>query len=143
MSQRIQNASQIRQVMTRIPEVVSPDAALNDAWGRMRREGFRHLPVVMDGKLVGLLSDRSIRLAAAYEGSARMKVADAMVSEPFVVSPEAPIFEVCAQMATQRIGSVVIVDSGRSPLGIFTAQDALLILSDILRELQTPAEKAA
>jgi predicted transcriptional regulator len=46
-------------------------------------------------------------------------------------------------MATQRIGSVVIVDSGRSPLGIFTAQDALLILSDILRELQTPAEKAA
>ena len=143
MSEKVRNFSRITQVMTRIPEVVSPDLGLNDAWGRMRKEGFRHLPVVKEGKLVGLLSDRSLRLAAAYEGSSGMKVADAMVSEPFVVSPDALLFEVCAQMANQRIGSVVIVDSSRSPLGIFTAQDALRILSDILREQQAPAEKAA
>jgi len=143
MSERLKSGSTINQVMTRVPEVVSPELPLNDAWSRMRSERLGHLPVVRNGKLIGLLSERSVRLAASYEGSARMKVTDAMVSEPFVVSPDAPLFEVCAQMATQRIGSVVIVDAGRVPLGIFTAQDALRILSEILGEQRRPAGKSA
>ncbi len=143
MSEISRSFSKVSEVMTRLPEVVSPEVPLNQAWSRMRSENLRHLPVVRDGKLIGVLSDRTLRLASAYEGSMSMKVEDAMVVDPFVVSPEAPLYEVCAQMATHRYGSVIVVDSGRKPLGIFTAQDALRVLSEMLKERREPVRKIA
>ena len=143
MASRLRANSKIREVMTRIPEVVSPDLSLGDAWAKMRDQGFRQMPVVQDGKLVGLIAERALRLASAYEGSDQMKVQDAMLSHPFTVSQEALILDVCAQMATHRHGSAVIVGNAGEPLGIFTSQDALRELSDLLRTETGESRKAA
>ena len=47
-------------VMTADPETVTPEATVSDAWELMRERGVRHVPVVKDGALVGMLSDRDL-----------------------------------------------------------------------------------
>jgi CBS domain-containing protein len=55
----------VRTKMTPNPVTVTPEDPVANAQGRMRTGGFRRLPVVQDGVLVGIITDRDIRL---YEG---------------------------------------------------------------------------
>ena len=49
--------------MTRAPQTVSPDATVEEALRRMVDGGFRHLPVVEDGRVIGMLSMRDVSRA--------------------------------------------------------------------------------
>jgi CBS domain-containing protein len=53
----------VKELMSNALEVVSPDAHLHDVLIRMNQAGYRHLPVVADDKLVGIITDRDLRLA--------------------------------------------------------------------------------
>ena len=56
-------AVKVKDRMTHNPAVVTPEESLKDAIGKMQQGHFRHLPVVDNaGKLIGMLSDRDIRL---------------------------------------------------------------------------------
>ena len=48
--------------MTTCPHTIEPDATVSEARNRMIEIGARHLPVVRDGRLVGILSDRDVEL---------------------------------------------------------------------------------
>ena len=50
----------LEQVMTKDPKTISGDATLHDAFVAMHEGGFRHLPVVGDGQVVGVISIRDI-----------------------------------------------------------------------------------
>jgi len=49
----------LAEVMTRAPQVVDPDKSFGYALLLMHDNGFRHLPVIEDGKLIGILSARN------------------------------------------------------------------------------------
>ena len=70
----------------------------------MRERGVRHLPVVVDGKLVGVVSQRDLYLLETLRGVdvGRELVEEAMSDEPFVVAPDAPLEEVAEAMANQQ-----------------------------------------
>jgi CBS domain-containing protein len=53
------DATQIGSVMTRDPQTVDPDKPFGYALMLMHEKGFRHLPVVVDGKPIGIVSARS------------------------------------------------------------------------------------
>ncbi len=57
----------IGEVMTRNPDTVSPDATALDTLIRMQTKGYRHLPVVEDGDLVGIVSVRDLFAAVKRE----------------------------------------------------------------------------
>ena len=52
----------VSRFMTRKPVTVAPEAPLEEATVLMERHGFRHLPVVTGHEVVGMLSDRDLRL---------------------------------------------------------------------------------
>ncbi|MCZ7671037.1 MAG: CBS domain-containing protein [Chloroflexi bacterium] len=52
----------VQDMMTIVPDTISPTTTLRDIIGMMKTEGYRHLPVVDGGKLVGIITDRDIRL---------------------------------------------------------------------------------
>ena len=58
----------IREVMTEMVELVDPDTALHDAAQRMRDVGIGFLPVGVDDRLVGTLTDRDITVRAVADG---------------------------------------------------------------------------
>lgn len=124
----------IRHFMTASPETIQADLTLAQARDRMYGLDARHLPVVENNQLVGILSDRDISLADAVQGDLeRLLVRQAMTAQPFTCGPEAHLHAVAAEMAAHKYGSAVIVDREHPGhvLGLFTTTDALRALAHI------------
>ncbi|MEI7704881.1 MAG: CBS domain-containing protein [Deltaproteobacteria bacterium] len=125
----------IERFMTPTPHTISARQTLADAHRAMRERGVRHLPVVADGRLVGVVSQRDLYLLETLRGVdvGRELVEEAMSDEPFVVAPDALLVEVAEAMATRKHGSVLVVER-ETVVGIFTSTDALRALVTLLRE---------
>lgn len=126
----------ISALMTRSPVTIDIHSNAREAQQLMGERRFRHLPVVQDGRPVGVLSDRDITLAiAAQQGLVRAEevtVEDVCVLDAYEVAPDTPLDHVVATMAERHIGSVLVVD-GKELVGIFTATDACRYLGQCLR----------
>lgn len=131
----------VAQYMTTMPASADEDLLLRDAEERMSMDNVRHLVVLHDNKLVGVLSNRDIAVALASPGvdAKRLKVRDAMSERPYVCAPGTPISEVAGAMEAHRWGCAIVVE-GDDIVGVFTTTDALRAL----RALATgkPAEPA-
>lgn len=107
----------------------------------MNIDNIRHLVVLGDGDIVGVLSNRDISVALAVPGADRKKltVRDAMSERPYMCPENTPISEVAQVMEAHRWGCAIVVD-GSEAVGVFTTTDALRAL----RALATgePAEPA-
>ena len=122
----------IGRYMTRQPWTVTSSTSLFDASELMRQHDIRHLPVVDDGALVGLVSDRDLRLAHALGGRPSARVRDAMTEPAFSVNNGDPIADVARRMSERKYGSAVVVTRNGVVEGIFTAVDACRALAEVL-----------
>lgn len=131
----------VEEYTTPGPICVDPDQPLKDVIQEMEAHGFRHVPVVVGNKAVGIISERDVNLVASFSHFNNLTVKDVMREEPYAVSPETPLAEVALAMSHQKIGSAIVQDSEGKIYGIFTSTDALNALVEILRELTktTPA----
>jgi acetoin utilization protein AcuB len=121
--------------MTRSPHVIEPDASLSQARRRMDEIGARHLPVLDDGKLVGILSERDVLMLESLTdlGPDRIPVRSAMETDVYGVDRGTPLDEVAATMASKKYGSAVVWSDGHI-VGIFTTVDAMRVLATTIRE---------
>jgi acetoin utilization protein AcuB len=122
----------IRHYMTVSPETIQADLTLAQARQRMYELAARHLPVVENGELVGILSERDINLAEALEGDLeRLSVRRAMTARPFTCGPEAHLHAVAEEMAQHKYGTAIVVDRQHPGhvVGLFTTVDALWALA--------------
>jgi acetoin utilization protein AcuB len=124
----------ISQHMVRYPHIIPPDFGLKDGLDMMHELGIRHLPVVQNEKLVGLVSERDIKAAVTLPQAKTLSVADIMKRDVFVVTSDTALSEVASEMADNKLGSAIIVDSKRNVVGIFTTTDALRLLADLAEE---------
>ena len=129
--------------MTPHPRVVSSGHTLAQARQLMRERGIRHLPVVDQGRLVGIVSQRDLYLLETLKGidPASETVREAMRQDPFTVSPDASLGEVARAMADRRYGSAVVVDRG-VVVGLFTTVDALRALAGLLGRAEAAPDRA-
>jgi len=123
----------ISELMTSSVHAVDLETSLPQARKLMSAHGIRHLPVLDNGKVVGLLSERDL---GKLEGFPMIdfnivSVPDAMSDDPYVVSPSTPALEVLQTMRDRRYGSAIIAED-RRPVGIFTTHDAVQALVDVL-----------
>lgn len=119
----------VSEYMTTTPASTDEDLLLRDAEQRMSQDNIRHLVVVRDTHLVGVLSNRDIAVTLATPGidAKGLLVRDAMTEQPYVCGPTTPISEVALQMETHRWGCAIVVE-GDEILGVFTTTDALRAL---------------
>jgi acetoin utilization protein AcuB len=120
--------------MTASPHSVGADQTLAVAHEMMRTHRIRHLPVLRAGKLVGLLSQRDLYFVETLRevDPARVRVEEAMATEAYAVTPQAPLARVAEAMAEKKYGCAVVMEEG-DVVGIFTAVDALRALAKLLR----------
>lgn len=103
----------------------------------MREHEIRHLPVLDDGKLVGILSDRDVLLYERLSGAdPEAKVEDAMTEEVFAVTSDQLVEDVADKMADHKYGSIVITDRHGVVEGILTTVDAVQALADVIRRAE-------
>ena len=124
----------VKNFMTKQPKTIGSDQSLKKAMEIMQEHNIRHLPVLENKQLVGVLTERDISVARSFQGAAELKVEGVMMPMSYTVLPESPLEEVVLEMANHKYGSAVVRDLQGTVIGIFTANDALRALSEILRE---------
>jgi acetoin utilization protein AcuB len=133
----------VRDCMKSPVYTVTPDTPINNALETMREKHVRRLPVVENGKLVGLVTRNMVREAAPstaapltlwglhYELS-RMKVRDVMMTDVVAVHPDDTIKQVVALSEKHQIGTFPVVDDSGNLVGILTGTDLLHIMAKLL-----------
>ena len=124
----------VRKFMTTTPHSIGPDQPLAVAHRMMREHHIRHLPVLSGGKLAGIVTLRDLHLLETLRDvdPEKVTVEDAMTQDVYSVEPDAPLDEVCADMAERKLGSTVVMQNGHV-VGMFTTVDACRALVELLR----------
>src|ERR671916_1508217 len=117
--------------MTREVAVLSPQATASEALGLCREKRIRHLPVLEEGRLVGVVSDRDLRSAAPAFGDPErasalqeIRISDVMTREVVSARPDDPIEVAANRMRERRIGCLPVVEGGEL-VGIITSSDVM------------------
>jgi acetoin utilization protein AcuB len=110
----------VRECMTKKPVTVEPGDTLVCADTRMKAGGFRRVPVVHEGKLIGILSEYDLRYYLDSFDS--FLVVAAMTPNPVTVSPSATLEHAVALLKKHEIGALPVVEHG-SLIGIVTASN--------------------
>ena len=130
----------VRSRMAQRLITVAPDTTIADALARSRENRVRHLPVVQGDRLVGLVTDRDIRLAVPpmwadehnelQNALHTRKVAEVMTRELITAYPDMPIEEAGKLLYAHKVGCLPVV-SGDALVGILTEGDVLKAFVDL------------
>lgn len=125
----------VEEFTTPNPVTATENLSVDELRALMLETGVRHLPVVRAGKVVGLVSDRDVRVAQGLSEEHKFQVcaADIMATDPVAVSSATPLDQVAYTMSDRKIGSVIVNEDSGEFLGIFTVTDALNALIEISR----------
>ena len=115
----------IADYMTKSPHTIGASQPIGHASELMKKHGVRHLPVLEGGQLVGVISDRDVKIVESFRDVSEDETpcSEAVGLEAYTVAPDALLVDVAAHMAEHKFGSAVVID-GNEVVGIFTTVDA-------------------
>src|SRR5438552_16377569 len=101
----------VRHAMTESPQTARPDMTAADAAGLMRGMDVGVVPVVEDGKLVGLVTDRDlvVRVLALRKDADELALSEVVTKSPVTVSPDTKLSEARDLMAEHRVRRLPVV----------------------------------
>jgi CBS domain-containing protein len=122
--------ARVRDLMTPAPLTISPETSVHAASRLMQDQRIGHLPVCEDGRLVGLLSERDLRLVlpspatslAAHELHyllERLTVAEIMTRFPVTIGPDHTVTEAASRMLAHHVHALPVTENRRL-VGILT-----------------------
>lgn len=125
----------VEEFTTPNPVTATEELSIDELRQLMQQCGVRHLPIVREGRVVGVVSDRDVRVAQGLsaEHQIQVRAADIMATDPVAVTAGTPLDEVAYTMSDRKIGSVIVNEDSGEFLGIFTVTDALNALIEISR----------
>lgn len=137
----------VGQYMTRRVITIGPETEFHRAFDLMRSRRIHHLPVVQGDRVIGIVAERDLLLAAANFGSAEVPVGEIMRGHPPVcVSENAQLKEAAQLLVTHHIGSLPVLGAGGTLVGIITETDIFKIAAGTLNArpaTKKPAKGAA
>jgi len=119
------------EIMTRDVKTATRDMPLREVAVIMREGDVGSVPVVEDGRLVGILTDRDIVVRAIADGKdATAPVSDAMTAEIFSVKPDDFVFEAIRIMGDRQVRRIPVVAESGDLAGIIAMADIALEMED-------------
>jgi acetoin utilization protein AcuB len=121
---------------------IRPDMPIVDALNLMKREHIRRTPVVKDGKMVGIVSDKDLLNASPSPATSlsvwelnyllsKIQVKDVMTKKVLTVNADTPIEEAARIMADNKIGGLPVLQDGNMT-GIITETDLFKIFLELM-----------
>lgn len=115
----------VNDIMQPRVTTATPETSVAGALGILRMRGIRHLVVVQDDKLVGIVSDRDLKQAnALHERLGEWTVGDIMTRAVITIEPSAPVEDAAHLMLAEKISALPVTDAGRL-VGIVTETDVV------------------
>lgn len=133
---------QVWQLMSSDLMILDADGTLDVADDLMKLKRIRHLPVLQDERLVGLITQRDLFLAgvssvlnfrqtAEKEWLGRIRIREVMTMDLITVAPDTEIEEAVGRMLKHRIGCLPVMAAGKL-IGLLSETDCLHYLQRIL-----------
>jgi|SRR5690606_31950809 len=120
-----------RDIMTADVNTATGDMLIAEVAALMRDTDVGSLPVVENGKLAGIVTDRDIVVRALAEGrGAETPVKEAMTTELFSVTPDDPVFHAIRIMGERQVRRIPVVNEDGSLAGIIAMADIVLQTED-------------
>jgi len=135
----------VTDYMSRPVLTAQPQTEFHLAHELMRHRKIHHLPVVDGGRIVGIVAERDLLLAAAHFGSAHVPLSEIMHSPVECVPVRSTLMSAARKLVVKRIGSLPVVDTKRQIVGIITETDIFKAMAEMawLTKAKRPARKAA
>ena len=126
-------AGSIQQYMTWMPHAVDTGQSIAGALGRMQMLSVGHLPVMEQGRVVGMLAERELVQVSSVVGfdAQAVPVGDVMCSDVSCVGVDAPFLDAVRDMAQHHSDCCAVVE-GDHLVGIVTSTDVLAALARLL-----------
>jgi acetoin utilization protein AcuB len=118
--------------MTELPHTIGKDASIRKARELMVEFSYHHLPVLNGGQVVGVITERDLRVAESLRKDEDTSVQEVMNDEPLFVERTAPIKEVLQTMLKKGYSSVLVRGTKDKPWGVFTTTDAIRLLMALI-----------
>lgn len=120
-------------IMTKHPETIHPDDTLAKAQEMMDAGRFRRLPVVKDGVIVGMLTERDLR---QHRGHLESTKVNATMSTPVLsVGPNTTVQEAARLMLHHKVGGLPVVEKGIL-VGVVTTSDMIRAFLEVIEEYE-------
>jgi len=134
----------VTDYMTRKVVSVQPNTGVRDAFFIMKEHHIRHLPVVDNNRLVGIVSDRELRrpdwvdesrdITHVYYLDDAMSVSNVMIKEVHVIHTYDSLRKAARLLLDSRIGAAPVLDKTGAVVGMLSAVDLLRALYDMVSE---------
>jgi len=140
----------VKDWMTRDVITAVPEMGVLEAGNIMREKGVRRLPVVQNGRLVGILTNGDVREAKPSANSslsawelnylvARLTVGEIMSPRVLTITPEATIGEAAQIMYQHKVSGLPVVDAQGTLVGILTESDIFrMVVHDWQKSKEEP-----
>lgn len=120
-----------REIMTKNVKTATCETSLRDVAAIMRDNDVGAVPVVEDGKLVGIVTDRDIVVRAVADGkNSDSNAGEAMTAELFTVKPDDFVFEAIRLMGDKQVRRIPVVTPDGTLAGIIAMADVALEMED-------------
>jgi acetoin utilization protein AcuB len=140
-----ETAMLVKERMSRPVISITPDMPINDALAMFRKEQIRRAPVIKDGKLLGIVSDRDLLYASPSSATvlsvwemhymiSKVTVKQVMTKKVMTVNENTPIEEAARIMADHKIGGLPVMSSTGSGrvAGIITETDLFKVFLEFM-----------
>ncbi len=129
----------VRNWMSRSVVTIDEESSMQDAMQLMKRHNIRMLPVLKNGALVGVVTDRDLKRAQASDATtldvhellyllAKIKVKNIMSKNPIHVPPELTVEEAAEILLRHKISGMPVVDGEERVVGTITQTDLFRVL---------------
>lgn len=120
-----------REIMTSEVVAASPDMSIREAAAIMRDSDVGALPVVENGRLTGIVTDRDIVVrAVAGSKSGDTPIREVASRELYTVGPDDFVFEAARLMGDKQVRRIPVVEADGSLAGIIAMADVALQMED-------------
>ncbi len=137
----------VKDWMTKDPITITDDTSMMKAIHLMKQNRFRRLPVMHEGRLVGIVSDRDLKEASPSKATtldvhelyyllAELLVKDIMTRDPITVHPDDTVEHAAQLMLENTISGLPVVDEKGNVVGIITQSDVFRAFMHITGILQ-------
>ena len=127
----------VAEWMVKNPIVVTLDQRVQDCVDLMREHSIRHLPVVENQRLIGLVTESDLRevfLASLVED---LTIEGVMITEPLTVTPDTEIEDAAKLIYYHKIGGLPVVDEYSQVVGILTVADLVEAFIELMGLLKS------
>jgi CBS domain-containing protein len=122
----------LREAMTADPTTVEPGTSVKEAAQLMKSEDVGALPVVENGRLTGMITDRDIAIRAVAEGKLEATVGEIASKDVVSIDPQQSLEEAARLMAQHQIRRLPVCEEDGRLVGIVAQADVAQIGHDAL-----------